>query len=104
MRVLVLVVLTALSACSWFGSRRHAAPRQPAEIVITGAPVASLVLIDGVQAGPAVARNDQPEILDVAPGSHQVAIQVNEAIVYREELYVGSGERRIVSVLSGLSR
>jgi hypothetical protein len=103
-RVFVLILVTTLSACSWFGSRKATAPRQPPEIVITGAPLTSLVLVDGVQAGPAVTRNDQSEILDVAPGSHKVEIKLNEAIVYREEIYVGAGERRVVSVLSGLSR
>jgi hypothetical protein len=95
--------LASVSACSWFGSHRSA-PRPTTEIVITGAPVASLVLVDGVQTGPAVTRNDQSEILDVAPGAHKVEIKLNEAIVYREDTYVGSGERRVVSVLSGLPR
>ncbi len=102
--LVALLILTSVSACSWFGSHRSAAPRAPTEIVITGAPVASLVLVDGVQTGQAVTRNDQSEILDVAPGSHKVEIKLNEAIVYREDTYVGSGERRVVSVLSGLSR
>jgi hypothetical protein len=57
-----------------------------------------------VQTGSAVEQNDQSEILDVAPGAHTVEIHVNEAVVYREETYVGSGERRVVEVLSGLSR
>ena len=105
MRALVaLLILTSVSACSWFGSHRSTGPRTPTEIVITGAPLASLILVDGVQAGQAVTRNDQSEILDVAPGSHKVEIKLNEAIVYREDTYVGSGERRVVSVLSGLAR
>jgi hypothetical protein len=103
-RFFVLILLTCLSACSWFGSRKAAAPREAPEIIITGAPVASLVFVDGVQAGPVVAHNDQSEILDVAPGSHQVEIKLNDAIVYRENVYVGAGERRVVTVLSGLSR
>jgi hypothetical protein len=53
---------------------------------------------------PAIEHNDQSEILDVSPGSHQVEIHLNGAVVYREETYVGSGERRVVGVLSGLSR
>ncbi len=103
MRVLLLLILSSLCACSWFGSHRSAGPRQ-AEIVITGAPVTSLVLVDGVQTGPAVSRNDQSEILEVAPGSHKVEIELNGAVVYREDTYEGAGERRVVSVLSGLSR
>jgi hypothetical protein len=96
-------MLAFLSACSWFGARKPAA-REPTELVITGAPLGSLVFIDGSQAGPSVSRNDQSEILDVSPGAHKVEIHVNDAIVYREDTYVGSGERRVVSVLSGLSR
>lgn len=102
-RFLVLISVICLSACSWFGARK-AAPREAPQVVITGAPVASLVLVDGVQTGPMVAHNDQSEILEVAPGSHKVEIQLNDAIVYRENIYVGAGERRVVTVLSGLSR
>ena len=105
MRALVaLLVMTSVSACSWFGSHKSTRPPTPTEIVITGAPRASLILVDGVQTGQAVPRNDQSEILDVAPGPHKVEIKLNDAIVYREDIYVGSGERRVVSVLSGLSR
>jgi hypothetical protein len=104
MRLLVVILLSCLSACSWFGSRRSAPPRAAPQIIITGAPMASLVFVDGVQAGPVIAHNDQSEILDVAPGSHKVEIKVNEATVYREDVYVGAGERRVVTVLSGLSR
>jgi hypothetical protein len=98
-----VIMLAFLSACSWFGARKPAV-REPTELVITGAPLGSLVFIDGSQAGPSVSRNDQSEILDVSPGAHKVEIHVNDAIVYREDTYVGSGERRVVSVLSGLSR
>jgi hypothetical protein len=62
------------------------------------------VFVDGVQIGPAVAHNDQSEILSVAPGAHKVEIRVNDAIAYREDTYVDAGDRRVVSVLSGLSR
>lgn len=96
-------MLACLCGCSWFGARKPAA-REPTEIVITGAPLGSLVFIDGLQAGPSVSHNDQSEILDVSPGAHKVEIQVNGAIVYREDTSVGSGERRVVTVLSGLSR
>jgi hypothetical protein len=98
------MALTCLSACSWFSSRRSPPSAEPTEIIITGAPVGSLVFVDGVQTGQAVERNDQSEILRVAPGSHKVEIHVNDAIAYREETYVDPGDHRVVSVLSGLSR
>jgi hypothetical protein len=100
-----LIVLSfGTAACSWFGCHKPAPPRARTEIVLTGAPMGSLVFVDGVQTGSAVEQNDQSEILDVAPGAHTVEIHVNEAVVYREETYVGSGERRVVGVLSGSSR
>jgi hypothetical protein len=103
-RVLLLIALTCLSACSWLSSRRSPPSAQPTEIIITGAPVGSRVFVDGVQAGEAVTGNDQSEILSVAPGAHKVEIHVNDAIAYREDTYVDRGDRRVVSVLSGLSR
>lgn len=98
------MALTCLCACSWFGSRRAAALPQPTEIIITGAPVGSVVFVDGSQIGQAVTQNDQSEILKVAPGAHKVEIHLNETIVYREETYEGPGDHRVVGVLSGLTR
>jgi hypothetical protein len=98
------MTLALLSACSWFGwHKRSRAPDSP-EIIVTGAPVGSLVFVDGVQTGQAASRNDQSQILDVAAGDHKVEIHVGGRIVYREDTYVGPGEHRVVMVLSGLSR
>ena len=71
---------------------------------MTGAPVGSLVFVDGSQAGQAAARNDHSQVLDVAAGAHMVEIHVGDTVVYRENTYVGLGERRVVIVLSGSSR
>lgn len=107
MRVFLLIALISLSACSWswFGLNkpRHSPP-DPTEIIITGAPRGSLVFIDGTQVGQAAVRNDQSQVLDVQPGTHRVEIHVEDAVVYREDTYVGPGEQRVVTVLSGLSR
>jgi hypothetical protein len=76
----------------------------PTEIIVTGAPVGSMVFVDGLQTGEATARNDQTQVLKVAAGAHKVEIHVGEAVVYREDTYVSLGEHRIVRVLSGLNR
>ena len=104
MRVLVLVTLGCLSACSWFGSRKAHPLPDPPKIIVTGAPAGALVFIDGAQVGQAAANNDQSQILDVAAGTHTVEIHVGDRVVYREDTYVGRGERRVVIVKSGLSR
>jgi len=99
----VLIALACLSACSWFGSRKPRLP-DPTEIIVTGAPVGSLVFVDGLQTGQPTATNDHPQILSVAAGAHKVEIHVGDNVVYREDTYVAPGERRTVMVLSGLGR
>jgi hypothetical protein len=103
-RVLVLITLALLSACSWFGWHKRPQAPDPPEIIVTGAPVGALVFVDGVQTGEAAARSDQSQILDVAAGDHKIEIHVDGRIVYREDTYVGPGEHRVVRVLSGFSR
>jgi hypothetical protein len=97
------MTLAGLSACSWFGSRKMQSP-DPTEIIVTGAPAGSFVLVDGVQAGEAVAINDRPQVVNVSAGAHRVEIQAGDKVVYREETYVGPSEHRMVRVLSGLNR
>lgn len=75
----------------------------PTQIIVTGAPTGSIVFVDGLQAGPAAAVDDRPQILGVATGSHQVEIHLGDAVVYREETYVRAGEHRMVRVLSGFA-
>jgi hypothetical protein len=105
LRVFLLVVALAyLTACSWFTSRRAPQPPNPTEIIVTGAPAGSLVFIDGVQVGQAAAHNDQSQDLIVAAGAHKVEIHQGDKIVYREDTYVGVGERSVVIVRSGSSR
>jgi hypothetical protein len=101
---LLLVALTAcLCACSFWGHKHHAAP-DPTEIVVNGAPVDSIVFVDGAQAGQPVQRGKSAQILEVSPGSHKVEVHVGERVVYREDVYVASGDRYMVSVLSGWNR
>jgi hypothetical protein len=102
-RVLVLITLALLSACSWFGWHQRPQTPEPPEIIVTGAPAGSLVFVDGVQTGAPAAHRDQSQILIVAAGDHKVEIHVGERIVYREDIYVGPGEHRVVRILSGFS-
>jgi hypothetical protein len=103
LKVFVLLTLVCLSACSWFGSRKHELPN-PTEIIVNGAPGGSVVFIDGRQTGPPDSADDRPQVINVAAGDHNVEIHVGDKVVYREDTYVGPGERRVVTVLSGLAR
>jgi hypothetical protein len=102
-RVFVLMTLACLSACSWFSSRKSQPLPDPPEIIVTGAPVGSIVFMDGVQIGQATANNNRSRVLHVAAGAHKVEIRMIDRVVYREDTYVGLGERRVVIVKSGSS-
>ncbi len=103
MRVFALIALMCLCGCSWFGWRKAHGP-EPTQIVVTGAPKGSLIFIDDVQAGVPTAGNNRPQILDVAAGAHKVDIHMGASLVYHEDTYVGPGEHRVITVLSGFSR
>ena len=103
MKIFVLMTLACLSACSWFGSRKQELP-DPTEIIVTGAPAGSLIFVDGLQIGQETAVSDHPQVLIVAAGVHKVEIHTGDKVVYREDTYVGLGEHRVVTVLSGLTR
>jgi hypothetical protein len=75
----------------------------PTEIIVTGAPAGSIVLIDGVPIGQATAGNGRSRVLDVAAGAHKVEIRTGDRIVYREDTYAAIGERTVVIVKSGSS-
>jgi hypothetical protein len=76
----------------------------PTEIIVTGAPGGSIILVDGLQAGQAPTVSNPPLVLKVAAGAHKVEIRLDDKVVYREDTYVGLGEHRIVTVLSGTTR
>ncbi len=99
---LFVTTLACLSGCSWF----HPRPQVPAppELIVTGVPAGSIVFIDNVQNGQAAELSDKPQVLTVAAGEHIVEVRTGSAVVYREQTYVGSGEKRVIKVLSGSSR
>jgi hypothetical protein len=97
------VTVVCLAGCSWWGHGRHE-PANPTEIIVNGAPVDSIVFVDGGQAGQPVQRGKNAQILEVSPGDHKVEVQVGERVVYREDVYVASGDHYMVSVLSGWNR
>jgi hypothetical protein len=103
LKIFVLLALASLSACSWFHPRPKPPPPLP-ELVVTGAPAGSTVFVDDVQNGETAQANGRPQVLTVAPGGHIVELRTGDIVIYREQTYVGSGETRVIKVLSGLNR
>jgi hypothetical protein len=98
----IILAVTMLSACSWFHSKARAP--DPSQFVVTGAPQGSIVFVDDVQQGQAAESNVQPQLVDTTPGQHKVEIRFGDSVVYRENIYITSGEKRVVTVLSGANR
>ena len=99
MKLSLLVALLCLSGCSWF--HRKLPPPPPTELIVTGVPAASVVLLDGAPFGEASESNDRTVVFAVSPGDHKVEIKTGDKIAYRETTYVAPGEKRVVAVLSG---
>ena len=103
MKILMIMALTLLSGCSWF-HRKPPPPPVPPQLIVTGAPAGATVFIDGAQQGQAAELNDRPQLLSVPEGTHVVEIHRGDTVVYRENIYVKNGEKRVVTVLSGSNR
>jgi hypothetical protein len=103
LKVSVIVFAVLLSGCSWFHAKKPVAP-PPAEFIVTGAPVGSLLFVDGVQAGQAKEAGHQSQVVAVAPGTHILEVKVGDAVVYREDSDIDVGKKRVITVLSGANR
>jgi hypothetical protein len=103
MRILLLAAVLCLSGCSWFHKKRPVPP-DPPQLIVTGAPLGSVLLIDGLPVHAANEPGDHPQTVNTTPGTHELEVKSGEAIVYRENLDVAAGEKRVITVLSGSSR
>jgi hypothetical protein len=102
--VFALIMFLGLPGCSWFHFKKKPHSPPPSELIVTGVPADSTLIVDGKAMAPAADAAHQPWVIDVPPGSHTVEVRKDDAVVYRESLDVLAGEKRVVTVLSGASR
>lgn len=103
MKLFILIALVCISGCSWFHAAKPAAP-QPPELIVTGAPTGSVLFIDGMQTGDPTESSKRTHDLVVAAGTHTIELRTGDTTVYRENVYVAPGDKRVVTVLSGVNR
>jgi hypothetical protein len=101
-KAFLIILLLCVSGCSWFHRKPHAP--DPTELIVVGAPLGSLVFVDGVQAGQAKEVLNQPQEVEVTAGTHILEVRVGDTVAYRENTYVTPGEKHVISVLSGTGR
>ena len=102
LKISLLIALALLSGCSWF----HRAKPLPAptQLIVTGAPVDSLLFVDGVQSGHPTEAGNRTQVLDVTPGTHSLEVKLNDIVAYRENTYVAPHDKVVITVLFGNSR
>jgi hypothetical protein len=69
MKFALLLLLLCLSGCSWF--HRKPPPPVTQQLIVTGVPAGSLLLVDGKQMAEGDASN-RSHVIDVAPGEKRV--------------------------------
>ena len=103
MKLFILIALVCLSGCSWLHATKPSAP-QPPELIVNGAPTGSALFIDGVQAGGPTESSKRTHDLVVTAGTHTIEVRMGDTTVYRENVYVGPSDKRVITVLSGVNR
>lgn len=103
MKIFILIALVSLSGCGWFHAAKPRAP-EPPELLVTGAPTSSVLFIDGVQMGAPTESARRTRDLVVTAGTHTLEVRMGETTVYRESTYVAAGDKRVITVLSGVNR
>jgi hypothetical protein len=96
----LLLLSIGLAGCSWF-HKSTPPPPPPPQLVVTGVPAGAVLFVDGVQAGQTADVNDRTQVLEVSPGAHTLEVKRGDTTAYRESTYVGAGEKRVITVLSG---
>lgn len=101
-RLMILIAVAALAACSLPQTTvRTGLP--PPTMIVTGAPPGSVLVVDGLDMGSAAQYNGNPKVLAVLEGTHQVEVRLRANVVYREKAFVSSGQSHTVAVAGAVA-
>lgn len=89
-----------LSACALPDTTVKTGSPRPT-LAIKGAPVNSILVVDGLVMGPAENFNGAPNVLILEEGLHQVVIKQDGITVHAEKAVISNGESRTVTVNAG---
>jgi mannose-6-phosphate isomerase-like protein (cupin superfamily) len=70
----------------------------PPALMVAGAPTGSVLFVDGLDMGSATQYDGNPKVLAVLEGTHQVEVRLGSNLVYKEKVFVSSGQSHTVAV------
>ena len=101
--MLVAVLLVALAGCALPQTTVRTGSSQPA-LTVKGAPDGAILYVDGLAMGSAKQYDGNPNVLAVLEGAHQIEVRQGSSIIYREKVFVSSGETHAITILPGTSQ
>jgi hypothetical protein len=99
-KLLVFVGVVLLAACALPQTSVRTGSAPPT-LIVKGAPIGSILVVDGLAMGAASQFDGNPKTLAVLEGTHQVEVRLGSNVVYKEKAFVSSGESHTVNVTGG---
>jgi hypothetical protein len=101
MKLVVSSVALALLVGCALPTTKVSTGSAPPTLIIKGAPVGSILIIDGLAMGNATQYDGNPKTLAVLEGTHKVEVRLGDTTVYQERAFVSGGESHTVTVTQG---
>ena len=92
-----LVLLSLVASCAYPESGVRVVDDRP-RIAIENAPLNSVLLVDGLDMGPASRFDGKENVLRVERGTHRIEVVSQGATILSEEIFLGGGELRVLKV------
>ena len=93
----VLVAFVLLQACTYPSTQTVRSDERPS-IAVEGAPLGSVLEVDGIGHGDASYWNGKPDRLLVEPGSHNVRVVLDGKVLLERTVYVTGTEMRVLTL------
>lgn len=94
------ICVVLFSGCMLPHSQVKSGTQRPS-VAIIGAPVGSILRVDGLLMGDATQYDGQQQVLTVEEGLHTVAVEKDGSVLHSEKIYAAGGEIKKVEVGSG---
>ena len=94
---LVIIALAALAGCSYPSSRTEISDERPS-IALSGAPKGSVVIVDGLEMGPATKFDGRNNVLRLEPGNHVIRILLGNEVLLTERIFLSGQATRTLLV------